>query len=309
MLSKEDIKGGILPATPVPLDENYDVRSEDLKKLLEKLNKIDGVLAVVCNAELGEGHQLPVEKKVEVLKLHKKFSKVPVVAGVWSTTTQGLIEDAQRAEEAGADAVMPRLPFDIGDPESSTRVVVNLYKELADSINIPIIAFNPLGGPRLSIDALVEVCKMEEVIALKEASFDPVFFEEVVRRLEPIREEITLLTGNDTFIAPSYLLGAESGLLGYTVLFTEAHVRKLRAVQEGDVKNAMEIRKKMLPLTHALFKKPYRDATARIKYALVLDGTYESDVVVPPKPTLSQEEKEEIKRAFEQVSKALKEDI
>ena len=75
------------------------------------------------------------------------------------------------------------------------------------------------------------------------------------------------------------------------------------------MKKTMEIRKKMLPLTHVLFRRPYRDITARIKYTLVLDGIYESDIVIPPKPKLTQEEKKEIKRAFEKVVKALEEGV
>ena len=161
-----------------------------------------------------------------------------VVAGVGGPSTADGVANARIAREAGADAL---LIFPVGAFLSQplrTDIVVDYHRAIADAAGLPIILFQlqpMLGGVLYPSEVLDGLLAIPEVVAIKEASFDPLRWLALKAHLDAAPRPITLLTGNDNFIAESFLLGAQGALLGFATLLTAEHVALQAAARAGDV--------------------------------------------------------------------------
>lgn len=291
------IKRGIIPATVTPLTPDLEIAEDDLYRHIDSLSNVEGIVALIANAHSGECKMSPTEDKLDVIRIHKEAAgdDALVFSGVSGESTQLAIEQAKQAERAGADALMP-VPIDIlshGDPQ----ILIDHYRGIADAVDVPLIAFQfgNYGDIAQPISAYVELCRMDEVVALKDATFDPVRYEQTVRALKPYWDQFTMMTGDDTFLYHSYVMDSETALISYANLIPELHVEKLRAVKDGDLERAREIRSEMLPLTNFLFEEPPGRYRNRIKEALRLQGVFEHATVRPPGQPLSPDERDELR--------------
>ncbi|WP_330633393.1 dihydrodipicolinate synthase family protein [Halocatena halophila] len=301
---KEQIAGGIMPATAVPWtpEPEYNLIESDLESLVELLSSVDGIAGLVANAHTGECKMLSREIKQRIIRVHKRAAgDTPVFSGVYGESSHQAVEMAQEAQAAGADGIM-LLPLDIY-ANQDPREPVEHFRRVGEAVDIPLINFQfpTWGSAGLPISAHVEICQLPEVIGFKEASFDPVRYEETVRALDHCRDDFTMLTGNDTFLMHAYQLGAETGLIGYANLVPELHVEKIRAVHDGDMERAKEIRERLLALTNHVFGAPEGRYRARVKAALKMQGIFEHDTLLPPQQQIDMEERQALREILDEL--------
>ncbi|MBO3802639.1 MAG: dihydrodipicolinate synthase family protein, partial [Candidatus Brockarchaeota archaeon] len=158
-----------------------------------------------------------------------------------------------------------------------------------------------LGGIEFGRETLDRLVRIENVVAIKEASFDARKFAETVRILEKAPKKITVLTGNDNFIYESLVMGAEGGLLGFGTIAVDMQVEMFRLASEGRFREAGEIWKELLPLEEAIFAPPVRDYRARLKVALKAMGVIDEAFVRPPLLPVSKDEEERIRAALKRL--------
>ena len=111
--------------------------------------------------------------------------------------------------------------------------MVDYHRAIADAADLPIVLFQlqpMLGGVLYPPEVLDGLLAIPQVVAIKEAIFDPLRWLALRAHLDAAPRTITLLTGNDNFIAESFLLGAEGALLGFATLLTAEHVALQAAV-------------------------------------------------------------------------------
>jgi len=294
---KEHISGGIIPATANPWHpDDYSLVKDDLRGHVEDLVEVDGIKAVIANAHTGETKMQDDETYQEVIETHVEAAgDTPVFAGVYGESSVEAAKLAQKAKDAGADGAM-LLPLDVYSHQIPEEPV-NHYRYVGEEVDFPLINFQfpTWGSSGLPIEAHVEICKLPHTIAFKEASFDPVRYDRTIRAVDHLREDCTIMTGNDTFLMHAYQLGAETGLIGYANLVPELHVEKIRAVHNDDMERAREIREKLLPLTNHIFGQPEGRYRARVKAALKMQGTFEHETLLPPQEQISATEREELR--------------
>jgi 4-hydroxy-tetrahydrodipicolinate synthase len=297
---KERLSDGIIPATATPWASGYEIAEDDLRTHVSNLAGVDGIVALMANAHTGECKMLDRETKQEVVRLHKEAAgDVPVLSGVYGESSPRAAEMAREAEAAGADGIM-LLPLDVYAHEDPAEPIEH-FRHVADAVDVPLVNFQfpTWGSSGIPISAHVEICNMPEVVAFKEASFDPIRYERTVRAVDPVRDDFTMMTGNDTFLYHAYELGAESGLIGYANLVPERHVEKVQAVNRGDLDRAREIREELLPLTNHVFGQPEGKYRARVKAALEMQGVFEHDTLLPPQAGIGPEEKQELREILQ----------
>jgi 4-hydroxy-tetrahydrodipicolinate synthase len=297
MLKAKDLVG-IFPATVTPMTPDYQIEEQDLRNHVKQLSSIRGVGALVPNAHSGEARMVTREQRIQVLKIHKEESKVPIIAGVAGESTLATIELMKDAKDAGADAVMLLPPTCLGYGYLPAEVLYKYYQDCSDAVDIPIVAFQmpQFLGVTIPVENIVESCNAKNVIGIKEASFNPVMFEEAARRIRALPKDISLITGNDTFLYACYLIGVDAVLILYGNLVTEMHVEMFEAVKKGNLAKGKEINDKMLDLTNFIFGPPQRDFIVRVKEALVMLGTFKYSTVLPPQPPISEEEKQRLRK-------------
>lgn len=159
---------GVFTICPTPFDDTLKVDTESIKSLVDFLLDT-GITGFAILGFLGELHKLSnAERRLvtETFINHTK-GRVPVWVGVRAHGITGAIEQAQEAQEAGADAVFAAPLDNAGD-----ALLFDYYKAIADGIKIPVVIHDfpdsfgteirPEVVARLGKEGGVHMIKMEE---------------------------------------------------------------------------------------------------------------------------------------------------
>ncbi len=294
---------GIIPATVLPMTEDCKMDPTSMKTYYDWL--IDqGVCAVAVNVDTGEGpHLYPEEKRAVLEKVVEIVDgRVSVIAGLTAMFTQQAIEQAKEAEAVGADGLlMFPIPAFRGKPQDREQIYA-YHAAIADAVDLPMVLFqlqDALGGVEFEDETLLRLCEIENVAAIKEASFDALKFVRTVAALSAAPRTPVILTGNDNFICESFILGAKGALIGFGTVATSLQVEAFHAAMENDFDKVKEISRTIQPLVDATFGPPVRNYRARLKEVLVMQGIIERATVRPPLVTVPEAEREAIRQALE----------
>ena len=276
---------GIVPACIVTLDAGGSFDEAAYRRYLEWLLP-QGPVALAINADTGEGPHLWPEERDRVLRVAVEVAgDVPIVAGLSAQFTAQAVEEAKRAEQAGASALLVfPIPAYQGTP-LDPAIPVAYHEAVAAACGLPLVAFQlqpALGGVIFSEETLRRIAAIDSVVALKEASFDARLYLQTRRMIERLERPIDLLTGDDNFVFESFVMGAEGALIGFGTLATDLQVEMVRLTREDRWAEARAIWDRILPLEEVVYGPPVRDYRARTKVALRELGVIECTVMRPP---------------------------
>ncbi len=301
---------GLVPATVTPLTDAFAVDEPALRSYIRWLKRFDGLKALAVNMDTGEGPHLSREERRRVLEVYadEAQGRIPLLAGIAARYTDEAVELARDAASAGAsglvvfpipafagEALPPELPFEY-------------HAAIARATGLPIVLFQlqpALGGVIFEPEALKRLLEIDEVVAVKEASFDRERFAETARLLASAPRRVALLTGNDNFILESFLGGADGALIGFGTVAVAEQIDMIARAKAGDEAGARRIDETVVtPLAAALFAKPVRNYRARVKETLRLLGVLPSAVMRPPLLPLSDVERRAVADALSSIELA-----
>lgn len=293
---------GIVPACVTTFDADGSFDEASYRRYLQWLLP-QGPVALAINADTGEGPHLRPAERDRVLRVAvEEAGDVPIVAGLSASFTAQAVEEAKRAEEAGAAGLLVfPIPAYQGLP-LDPAIPVAYHEAIARGCTLPLIAFQlqpALGGVIFSDETLRRIAGIDSVVAMKEASFDARLYLATRRMLERLDRKIDLLTGNDNFIFESFVMGAEGALIGFGTLATELQVEMVRLTREDRWAEARAIWERILPLEEAVYAAPVRDYRARTKVALRALGVIESTTMRPPLMPVGQDAEAAVRSALE----------
>lgn len=293
---------GIVPACVTTFDADGSFDEASYRRYLQWLLP-QGPVALAINADTGEGPHLRPAERDRVLRVAvEEAGDVPIVAGLSASFTAQAVEEAKRAEQAGAAGLLVfPIPAYQGLP-LDPAIPVAYHEAIARGCTLPLIAFQlqpALGGVIFSDETLRRIAGIDSVVAMKEASFDARLYLATRRMLERLDRKIDLLTGNDNFIFESFVMGAEGALIGFGTLATELQVEMVRLTREDRWAEARAIWERILPLEEAVYAAPVRDYRARTKVALRVLGVIESATMRPPLMPVGQDAEAAVRSALE----------
>jgi 4-hydroxy-tetrahydrodipicolinate synthase len=294
---------GLLPAIVIPYKENYKIDEELLRKYVEWISQFE-IKGIVINSDAGEGHFLTHEERKKNIKIIKEIigDKIPLISGLGGQTTTDVIEAGKEFKDTGVNyfLVFPHPAFK-GGPTKDSLIIK--YHEKISKIGLGMIIFQlqeALGGTYYHFETLKELVEIENVVAIKEATFDALKFKETVDFLNSLHRRIEILTGNDNFIPESFLLGADGALIGFGSIFTDIQVEVIKKIKEKKYDEGLNLFKRIEKICIYCFKNPVRDYRARIKEFLVNMGIFKNSLVREPLLPLSKKEKEEIRTLYKE---------
>jgi 4-hydroxy-tetrahydrodipicolinate synthase len=298
---------GIVPACITTLDATGAFDEAAYRRYLQWLLP-QGPVALAINADTGEGPHLWPDERERVLRVAvEEAGDVPVVAGLAASFTAQAVEEAKRAEQAGAAGLLVfPIPAYQGTP-LDPALPVAYHEAVAEGCGLPLIAFQlqpALGGVIFSEETLGRIAAIDSVVAMKEASFDARLYLATRRMVERLPRRIDLLTGNDNFIYESFVLGAEGALIGFGTLATDLQVQMYELACQAKWAEAHAIWERILPLEEAVYAQPVRNYRARTKVALKELGVIESTVMRPPLMPVDGADADRIAAALTQVGLA-----
>jgi dihydrodipicolinate synthase/N-acetylneuraminate lyase len=126
--------------------------------------------------------------------------------------------------------------------------------------------------------------------------------------LEAVRlsgASMTMLNGNDRFVAEGAIMGAEGALIGIANLMPEGWAEILRLAGEQRINEALDLQRRMRALQELIFREPILDAVARMKVVLADMGVIEHADVRRPQLGVSAEERKAVLDGYRRVQETI----
>ncbi len=245
---KKPIFTGSGVAIVTPFTEN-GVDFDKLGELIEFhiANKTDAI--IICGTT-GEASTMPDEEHLSAIEytVKKTAGRIPVIAGTGSNDTPHAIKLSKRAEELGCDGLLIVTPY---YNKTSKKGLYLHYKAIAESVNIPIILYNVPGRTKMSfpIDTLKELAKIDNIVAIKEASGDISYLSHVAAQVS----ELAIYSGNDDMVIPTLSVGGIGVISVAANIIPEDMHNMCQLYFDGKVKEAAKMQLDALDLIDKLF--------------------------------------------------------
>ena len=255
---------------------NGEIDIAAFAKLIE--NQIaSGINGVVAVGTTGESPTLSHEERQELIRLTVATAKKRclVLAGTGSNATQHAVADTKIAEKLGADGALLVAPY---YNKPSQEGLFLHFKTIADATSLPIILYNIPGrcGVDIAPDTVTRLAKeCRNIVSIKEASGSVERISELRVRLP---ESFTILSGDDSLTLPFMSVGAAGVVSVASNLFPAEVCALVQAYEDGDVKSASNLHRKMFPLFKDLFIEPN---PVPVKTALGWRGAMSGEVRLP----------------------------
>lgn len=240
--------GRLITAMVTPFNNELEVDYEMAVSLASRL-VAEGNTSLVITGTTGEAPTLLYEEKYNLYKILKENIDVPIIAGVGTNSTEATIINAKAAIDAGVDALLIVAPY-YNKPDQDSLYCH--FKKIADSVSAPIMLYNVPGrtGCNILPDTVEKLSRIENIVALKEASGNIVQFSEIIRC---VPKDFMVYSGDDSILLPALSIGA------YGIVSVCSHVvgvemkEMIDAFVAGDTKKAMEIHLRLLEIFKTLF--------------------------------------------------------
>ena len=241
---------GSCVALLTPFDEN-GINFAELKKILEWHieNKTDAIL--ICGTT-GEASTMTLDERKEAIKftVDTVNKRIPVIAGSGSNNTKSALEMSTWCESVGVDGVLVITPY---YNKTSNRGLIEHFKAVNDSVNIPIILYNVQSrtGMNITPSILKELMQFKNIVAIKEASGNLSQVAEMAALCKDT--DFDIYSGNDDQILPVLSLGG-AGVISVlaNVIPKETH-DMCKLYFDGKTKESLDIQLKYLSLANSLF--------------------------------------------------------
>lgn len=237
---------GVAIVTPFDgMTTNYDMLGELIEWHIA--NKTDAI--IICGTT-GEASTMPDSEHLAAIEytVKKAAGRIPIIAGTGSNETAHAIELSKKAEELGADGLLQVTPY---YNKTTQKGLIAHFSAIANSVKIPVILYNVPSrtGVNISIPVLKELAKIDNIVAIKEASGNISYTAKVAAEVP----ELYIYSGNDDMIVPVMSLGGK-GVISVlaNVMPNETH-EMCRAYLDGDCQRATKMQLEYLDLINDLF--------------------------------------------------------
>src|SRR6202047_4343418 len=161
---------GVFPYLVSPVDPDGKVRTEVLGRLCDDLIT-SGVHGLTPLGSTGEFAYLDGAQRAAVMQttIEAARGRVPVVAGVVSTSTADAVAQAKAYQKLGADGILAIIEayFPLGDAQ-----VYSFFRAIADAVDIPVVIYtNPqFQRSDLTLDVIARLSAHPRINYIKDAS-------------------------------------------------------------------------------------------------------------------------------------------
>ncbi|GAA4777294.1 dihydrodipicolinate synthase family protein [Microbacterium gilvum] len=235
---------GVVPPVVTPLTAQGALDEASLAGVVDE-QVAAGASGVFVAGSTGEVALLSDEVRVRALQVAVSAAdgRVPVLAGVVDTGTARVVRQAERAEEAGADAVVATPPFYIAPHPAE---IARHFRVVAAAVSIPVVAYDIPSATHVPLSASVlrELAGDGAIAGFKDSSGDIAGF----RRALGALGDVPALTGSELFADLALELGAAGIVPGLGNVDPQGYVRLSDAVARGDLPAARAEQERLIRL-------------------------------------------------------------
>src|ERR1051325_3843006 len=275
---------GVFPYLVSPIDASGRIRTEVLGRLCDDLIKA-GVHGLTPLGSTGEFAYLGREQRAAVVQatIEAAARRVPVIAGVASTSTADAVAQAKAYQQLGADGILAILEayFPISDAR-----VESYFRAVADAVDIPVVIYtNPqFQRSDLSLDVIARLASHPRIVAIKDASTNTGRLLSIINRCG---EAIDVFSASAHIPAAVMLIGGVGWMAGPACIVPRqsGELYNLGTAKRWD--EAMQLQRRLWRINEAFARY---NLAACIKAGLQIQG-YDVGDPVPPQAALTADER------------------
>ncbi len=247
------ITGSIVAlATPMHTDGSVDYPT--LRKLID-WHIAEGTDCIGVVGTTGESPTVNVDEHCEIIRVSVEQAAkhtarhVPIMAGCGANSTAEAIELAKFAKGVGADCQLQVVPY-YNKPTQEGQY--QHFKAIAEAVDLPVVLYNVPGRTvaDMSHDTVMRLTQVPGIVGIKEATGN---IERAQWLIREVPKSFAVYSGDDPTAVALMLCGGQ-GNISVTANVAPRLMHELcMAAIAGDVKRAMDIQFKLLPVHKHLF--------------------------------------------------------
>ncbi len=275
---------GVFPYLVSPLDSAGKVRTEVLGLLCDDLIA-SGVHGLTPLGSTGEFAYLDHAQRAAVVHttIEAARGRVPVVAGVASTSTADAVAQAKAYQKLGASGILAILEayFPLADAQ-----VESYFSVIADAVDIPVVIYtNPqFQRSDLSLDVIARLSVHPRIRYIKDASTNT---GRLLSIMDRCGDAIQVFSASAHIPAAVMLIGGVGWMAGPACIIPRQSVELYNLCVAACWDDAMKLQRKLWRVNEAFARF---NLAACIKAGLALQG-YDVGDPVPPQAALTAEQR------------------
>jgi 4-hydroxy-tetrahydrodipicolinate synthase len=285
---------GVFPYLVSPVDADGTVRRDVLGRLCGDLIA-SGVHGLTPLGSTGEFAYLNGAQRLSVVEttIAAAAGRVPVVAGVASTSTSDAVAQARAYQKLGAAGILAILEayFPLSDAQ-----VESYFRAVADAVDIPVVIYtNPqFQRSDLSLDCIERLSSHPRIQYIKDASTNTGRLLSIMNRCG---DSIRVFSASAHIPAAVMLIGGLGWMAGPACISPRQSVALYELCKAGRWDEALTLQRKLWRVNEAFARY---NLAACIKAALAIQG-YDVGDPVPPQKALSADERKAVETVLREV--------
>ena len=278
---------GVFPYLVSPIDASGKIREAVLARLCDDLIK-SGVHGLTPLGSTGEFAYLDSEQRMAVVRttIEAARRRVPVVAGVVSTSTADAVAQAKAYQKLGTDGILAILEAYFPLPDGGVEAYL---RAIADAVDIPVVIYtNPqFQRSDLTLDVIARLSSHPRIAYIKDASTNTGRLLSIINRCG---DDIRVFSASAHIPAAVMLIGGVGWMAGPACIIPRQSVELYNLCKRQRWEDAMALQRRLWRVNEAFARF---NLAACIKAGLAIQG-YDVGDPVPPQAALTAEERKAI---------------
>lgn len=285
---------GVFPYLVSPIAPSGEVMADVLTRLVDDLVAA-GVHGLTPLGSTGEFAYLAPSQKRRVVEVVVAAARgrVPVVAGVASTTITDAVAQAREMQALGCDGILAVLEayFPISDDG-----VYRYFKAIAEAVSLPVVLYTNPNFQRsdLSLGVIERLSHIKSIVAIKDASSNT---GRLLSILDRVGGRMDVFAASAHIPACVMLIGGKGWMAGPACIVPRQSVELYELCRRGDWPAALALQRRLWRINQAFATW---NLAACIKGGLELQG-YAVGAPLAPQAPLPPAGIEEVRRALDQL--------
>ncbi len=246
------IKGSLVPnITLFDTEGNVDKEKTAWHMRWMFENGVDGLF---LTGSYGSGPMMSLQERIDIFQLAKQvaseFNGKILLPHVSCIDTKSSVELAKAAESIGVDAIGAVPPFYY---KHSEELVIQFYKEIIDSVKIPVYAYNNPETTRFSFSfGAVQKLQQLGLAGMKDSPLEVGFVSSVFYDAKINRKPFDFILGTSKGWLPFYYMGVRAMIAGMNNCVPEIISALVKWTFEGDIEKSEKAYLVMMDLSRKL---------------------------------------------------------
>src|SRR5262245_32845694 len=281
---------GVFPYLVSPVDVSGEIRAEVLGRLCDDLIKA-GVHGLTPLGSTGEFAYLNQAQRAAVVQttIEAANGRVPVIAGVASTSTADAVAQARDYQKRGADGILAIMEayFPLADAQ-----IEAYFRAIADAVDIPVVIYtNPqFQRSDLTLDVIARLATHPRIGYIKDASTNTGRLLSIINRCG---DDIKVFSASAHIPAAVMMIGGVGWMAGPACIIPRQSAALYDLCRRQRWDEAMALQRKLWRINEAFARF---NLAACIKAGLLIQG-YDVGDPIPPQAPLTAEQRKAVAAA------------